>query len=282
LATAGLCIISLFACTPDTSAKAWKTYAPIAAEADFVIFETEDPVPAKDGEKLGQIVLNQKDGDYPAALDTMMAVARSWGANALKINSHQQSLDVWLGRPYHRVEATALRLSHLSAYFKTLPWNKRRPLRTTDFLADTANRPFIAMTMSSISLYWEMHPTKKEAIVQARALFTRPMSYFKDRPDSLRILAHEQGHFDIAEIYARKFRQSLTQRIFDIKTLNEDIRQLYDRNYKALQEFQDHYDHDVYADPRKQKTWLAQIKTELDRYAAYSQDKVVLQLNSRT
>ncbi len=279
LGVAGLFIMSLSVCTPSISTKAWKTYSPVTANADFVIFETDDTVPVADRENLGQILLNKKNGDYPSALDTMMAIARSWGANALKINRHEQSLDLWMGRPYHRLDATALRLNNVSAHFRTLAWKEGRRLKIADFRADTARQPYIAVTMSTLSLYWEVHPTRKEAVVQSKALFTRDLSYFKNRPDSLRILAHEQAHFDVAEIYARKFRKSLAEQTFRMQTLNADIRQLYDRNFKAMQEFQDRYDKDVYADPGKQGAWLVQVRNELSQYSDYRRDNLVIKLN---
>ena len=276
---AGLFILSLSVCTPGISTKAWKTYSPVTADADFIVFETTDTVPAAGREMLGQILLNKKNYDYPSALDTMMAIARSWGANALKINHHEQSLDWWLGRPYHRLDATVLRLSNVDTHLKMLTWKEGRRLKITDFQADTTNRPYIAVTASSMSLYWEIHPASKEAVVQSKAIFTRNLSYFKGRPDSLRILAHEQAHFDIAEIYARKFRRTLLEQTFSTQTLNEEIRRVYDRNFKAMQDYQDRYDHEVYADPAKQVNWLIQVKTELSRYASYRHDKLVLKLN---
>ncbi len=278
LGLAGFFILFLSVCTPGISTKAWKTYSPVTADADFIIFETTDTVPVADRENLGQILLNKKDYDYPSALDTMVIIARSWGANALKINRHEQTLDPWLGRPYHRLDATALRLTNVNTHLKTLTWKEGRRLKITDFQADTAGRPFIAVTASSVSLYWEIHPTSKEAVVQSKAVFTRNLSYFKNRPDSLRVLGHEQAHFDIAEIYARKFRKSLLEQTFSTQTLNEEIRRLYDRNYKEMQAYQNRYDHEVYANPGKQVNWLIQVKSELSRYSSYRRDKLVIKL----
>ena len=278
----GILLLLFCSCAPRSITKVWKTYPAQTPYADFVVLETTDSLPRNGVEKLGEIVLNQSFGpecDYPKVLDTAMAIARSWGANALKINLHQAPTMAFKGlSTCHRLKATALRLRDLNPYFKNLAWEEQRPLQVSDFRADPANRPFIAATVSFIQLYWEMRVSQKEAVVQSPANFVRHSSYFSYRVDSLDVLAHEQGHFDLTETYARKFRKNLSEHEFHLRTWTEEVQKMYDAIVQELQIQQDHYDHDVYADPHMQTAWSIKISFGLRSYQDYSNDKSVLTL----
>jgi predicted secreted Zn-dependent protease len=94
----------------------------------------------------------------------------------------------------------------------------------------------------------------------------------KDKTDL--ILGHEQGHFDIAEIYIRKLYQAVKQYTFNKKTYKTELRDIYQRIAKEKDSFQNEYDaathHSINVE--QQKIWEAKIKAtlkELDDYANY-------------
>ena len=58
-------------------------------------------------------------------------------------------------------------------------------------------------------------------------------------------LDHEQGHFDIAEIYARKIRSEVARQIITKSDFDSKFKLLYDRIYQEYQKFQVKYDQET-------------------------------------
>lgn len=78
------------------------------------------------------------------------------------------------------------------------------------------------------------------------------------------ILSHEQLHFDIAELYARKFRKQLSETQFstDIKA---EVKELYQKVLKELYIYQNKYDRETNfsRDRKQQQYWNAMIADAL-------------------
>ena len=273
--------LSLLAgCAPKPLIQVYKTYPSLPEASDFVVFEPTDSVDVSAAEKLGDIVIKPLWGtncDYATVVDSATRLAKNWGANALKIVKHTAP---GLTGPTscNRIQARAYRFPSIDPHLKSIPWRTERRLRIADFKADTAFRPFEAASVVYIRLSWELRPSQKEAVVVVRALFERPMSYFKTYPDSLEVLAHEQGHFDLAEAYARRLRKSILQGSFRINNWNTEIQKLYDATNEELQKRQDNYDHDTYLDRKVQPGWLARIQADLNTYPDYLEPKLIVKL----
>ena len=93
--------------------------------------------------------------------------------------------------------------------------------------------------------------------------FNRYKSWSKDT--TIFILSHEQGHFDIGELYARKMRRSiLGLREKGVESIDEYLKILYLYNDECIK-FNDQYDtetaHGVYKS--KQIEWSKKIAKEL-------------------
>ena len=56
------------------------------------------------------------------------------------------------------------------------------------------------------------------------------------------ILSHEQGHFDITEIFARKLNEALQNYTFNKKTFRRDINSIYQSIVEQKEEYQKTYD----------------------------------------
>lgn len=87
--------------------------------------------------------------------------------------------------------------------------------------------------------------------------------------DDIRILAHEQLHFDISELYTRKIRKS-----FDSlkNSKNKDIDN-YDKIYYSYLAQRDNYDKlydsQVYGNNIRQQQWIKKVGAELLRFKKY-------------
>ena len=80
------------------------------------------------------------------------------------------------------------------------------------------------------------------------------------------ILSHEQLHFDIAELHARKLRKKLAETQFT-ENIREEIREIYDDMLKRLYIFQNRYDRETNfsRNLQKQLFWNQEIARELRR-----------------
>lgn len=86
------------------------------------------------------------------------------------------------------------------------------------------------------------------------------------------ILGHEQGHFDIAEIFARKLNQKMKKYKFDRNTYKTDLKKIYEDILTEKEEMQNKYDeetnHSIIKD--KQADWLKKIQKLLEEYKSYA------------
>jgi len=94
------------------------------------------------------------------------------------------------------------------------------------------------------------------------------------------LLAHEQLHFDISEIYARKLRQQLPELTFISRDdLEEKVRALYRDILLETVELQHQYDLETEhsRNRKQQKIWKEKIKAMLEDTQVYKSVKVVSQ-----
>ena len=104
---------------------------------------------------------------------------------------------------------------------------------------------------------------RKKIKYDVYALFDKTKSWALER--SPQLLKHEQLHFDIAELYARKIRKKILQlsgnKKNDLKTYNREIRKLLNES----NEFDRLYDVETLHGSltRKQKEWEHKVKQSL-------------------
>jgi len=86
------------------------------------------------------------------------------------------------------------------------------------------------------------------------------------------ILGHEQGHFDISEIFARKLNKETGEYKFNKTTYQRDLQKIYNDVMDEKEKFQTRYDNetDFSRDKEKQSEWLKKIEMMLDNLKDYS------------
>lgn len=207
--------------------------------------------------------------DYPTVLDTVTSLARSLGANLVKIDKHL--LPNTYGSSCHRVEARLYRADDASPFEQTITWYAERLLRLIDFRGDTVARPFRAASYCGISYHGNYVGRKVSVVVEA--FFDHHVSYFNRGMDDADVLVHEQVHFDIAELFARILRKRITGTSFVRADLNTALQNLHTAAIRELAIEQDRYDAEVYADPARQPYWsdsIASRLAELDDYRSHT------------
>jgi hypothetical protein len=101
-------------------------------------------------------------------------------------------------------------------------------------------------------------------------------NFSKDRSWGLHktdyILSHEQGHFDIAELFARKLNKAMNAYVFNKNTFQQDLKKIYESVLKEKEKMQNEYDDETNHSIKKgkQAEWLVKIAKELDEYQAYA------------
>lgn len=102
--------------------------------------------------------------------------------------------------------------------------------------------------------------------------FSKNKSWGLHRTDY--ILSHEQAHFDIAEIFARKLNQRMGAYRFDRNNYKKDLRKIYEDIISEKEAMQNRYDletnHSI--NKAKQAEWLMKVSellVELDEFKQY-------------
>ena len=93
-------------------------------------------------------------------------------------------------------------------------------------------------------------------------------------------LKHEQGHFDLTEIYARKMRKQLLDRTFTLDNFQKDFKKIYDKNVKELDKVQEQYDEETnhHINKEVQKQWNSKIENYFKELEDYNSTEMSLKI----
>ncbi|WP_207512395.1 DUF922 domain-containing protein [Longitalea luteola] len=154
-----------------------------------------------------------------------------------------------------------------------IPWSASRKLTWSDFKGEPdPHSSNAALTSSNINI--EFGYDEKGFTYSIKCSFDKNRSWVRIKNND--VLVHEQGHFDIAEIYARKLNKLMRSYRFNIKTASQDINQLYENAMKQHRQTQLLYDQetDYSRNKPKQEEWLKKITSDLtilEPFANYQQ-----------
>lgn len=154
----------------------------------------------------------------------------------------------------------------------TIIWKQDSLLRAEDFKAKPKkNGP---LGWSSLGLFLYYTESGGELMLSVEALFVKSKSYLAKNTEY--VLKHEQIHFDIAELYARKLRKKLDEIDFKkIKDMQKEVNKHYDKLVKEYMKEQEDYDQETEhgLNSAKQKVWDEKISAaikELEKYSVYT------------
>jgi hypothetical protein len=151
----------------------------------------------------------------------------------------------------------------------SIKWSENYILTWNDFRGTPHHAsPVAAITASGITYQLSalLKNEKVEVDCNVEAHFYPEKSWYKKESANSLILAHEQLHFDITELYARKLRQAIEKAVFT-ENVKQEVKALYDDINKALIAFQDSYDNatDYSRNAEKQQEWGKKIAEELKK-----------------
>lgn len=150
-----------------------------------------------------------------------------------------------------------------------IQWSAERKLTWQDFKAQPdKNSTNAALTSSRINI--DFGYSNSGLKYNIKCGFDQNLSWGRIKNDY--ILAHEQGHFDISEIHARKLYKFLRAYKFNLRTVSTDVSKIYDTVMKEHHAFQNQYDLETnYSrDPGQQNAWKNKIDSILRDLQEYS------------
>lgn len=279
IVSAGLVCWMLGACSPKAVVAIKTKESPLHANEPVVVFN-EDELLETNARELG--IIEIKDAglslncDYKAALQLAKVEARRIGANCIKIYEHR--LPSALGSSCQRIKAKAYRLADISLFEKEIIWQAARMLTRGDFKGSLSNRPFAAATSSGIRYVYNKQLFAGRGTLHIETYFDCIASYFKDSVHVAETLEHEQGHFDIAEIYARLLAKAFKEKVHSLKELQQKHESIYMQIMHELLVEQDKYDSEIYTDRKKQIRWSLKIHQDLERLQEFENKDLFIPL----
>lgn len=148
-------------------------------------------------------------------------------------------------------------------------WSGTRKLTWADYKARPDRNSDAAATTTTY-LVFSYHLSNHDFSFRIESKFSRTRSWGLHK--TAYILAHEQGHFDIAEIFARKFYRQLKEYKFNRRTYQQDLKRIYNDILDEKEAFQNDYDRDTNhsINKEKQEEWLKKIAKLLKEYEPYA------------
>lgn len=149
----------------------------------------------------------------------------------------------------------------------TISWSAERQLIWYDFKAKAPPSSRVAaLTASGISYSFSALERTDGVEVDFRvdAFFYPNQSWYRPGLSNPLILSHEQLHFDISELYARKMRKRLEATHFS-RNVKAEVKVIYREILKELSDFQSTYDEETnFSRNREQQLrWNQKIKEVL-------------------
>lgn len=157
-----------------------------------------------------------------------------------------------------------------------IDWSAEKRLTWEDFQAEPV-RKTDAAALTATHLGFSYSVTSNRVSYNIICRFDKTKSWGLVKNDW--ILKHEQGHFDIAEIFARKLYKAVSSYKFNSRSFQKDLDAIYKKVVEEKEEFQHAYDEETnYSrNKRKQEEWLDRIVVELDQlesHASYNQSLI--------
>jgi hypothetical protein len=150
-----------------------------------------------------------------------------------------------------------------------IDWSETKRLSWSDFKSKPdPNSDAAASTTTYLGIEYSFSNNTVSYKIACR--FSKLKSWGLHQTDY--ILSHEQGHFDIAEIFARRLHKKMLEYKFNRKTYQHDLKKIYQEVLDEKEEWQNTYDEETRhsINRKKQAEWLEKIAEGLNEYKAYA------------
>lgn len=150
-----------------------------------------------------------------------------------------------------------------------LNWNSSKRLTWADYkAAPDPSSDAAASTTTYLMITYNLSNENFNYKIESKFSRTRSWGLHK----TPYILSHEQGHFDLAEVFARKLNKKMSEYVFNRKTYQKELKKIYQDILSEKEEMQNKYDKETNhsINKEKQAEWLKKIDQMLNEYKAYA------------
>lgn len=154
----------------------------------------------------------------------------------------------------------------------TIYWENSKPLDWKDFQGKPKRNAIgSAEAATGVALKFRYQEDAETAIwtyeYQVQSYFLTKKSWSKAQDRNSYLLAHEQNHFDISELYARKLKRELSK-LTPSEKLGEDAKEIYHRMQVLHASTQSKYDRETKhsLNINEELEWQEKIRDSLKQY----------------
>ena len=150
-----------------------------------------------------------------------------------------------------------------------ISWNPEKKLTWADYKGQAKNDTDAAASTATY-LGIEYNFNNKGFDYKITCSFSKTKSWGLHKTDY--ILVHEQGHFDIAEIFARQLNKKMSEYKFNKNNFKDDLKKIYLTITSEKEEMQNDYDRETNhsINKEKQAEWLSKIDKLLGEYKTFA------------
>jgi len=267
--------ILIYSCSPKIGSTITSKQPPLS-DTDFVLVLQQQDDFTNDGIEVGSI----KSGDnglstnctYFEVIDKLKQMARQNGANVIKITEHKgpdrlSSCD--------RFTAKIYKVPDFRKHEKEIEWSPNRKLTWEDFKGSPksmSNPNIAAQTFCGFGFQTNYVTVLTKTKIFVTTTFTCNLSWVRsDQKNRADLLEHEQGHFDLCEVYARQLRKKLQEEKLTVFNLNTDANIIFKNIYTLYLDRQELYEKETRhgLEKQKQNEWRTMINNELHGLSDY-------------
>lgn len=157
----------------------------------------------------------------------------------------------------------------LGKFEEELEWDENRKLTWDDFRGSKPDsvQPFAALTYCGFGFKGFFSESRNKNVFEVSNYFSTSKSWFNNVSyGAEKILRHEQGHFDLCEVYTRLLRKKLNERMIPLESLENMSNAIFTETYDAFKARQVAYDDQTNhgLDSVYQSFWNKTIEKELN------------------
>ncbi|TSJ44134.1 DUF922 domain-containing protein [Mucilaginibacter corticis] len=150
-----------------------------------------------------------------------------------------------------------------------IPWIKDKPLKWKDFAGTPDNGPHDATTHSYLryTFYHHLQDTVHQLSFKVECLFSTQRSWVRPGHEGENLLKHEQLHFDITELFARKLMAAFNAATYTAN-YREEIQAIFQRINNDRRDMQTKYDtqSNHSHDKGLQAVWEQYVHNKLEQF----------------
>ena len=156
-------------------------------------------------------------------------------------------------------------------------WKSDNKLTWNNFKSDFNNEFSGENIAAYASCGWEIsakgsNNPQKPVTIDVVTMFNEAKSWKHPNINDEYTLNHEQKHFDICELFARKLRREIALNIKNSVDYDKKFQKIYDQALKDYQNFQMQYDKETHhgLNKEQQEIYNLRIKTDLEKLKNYA------------